>query len=1211
MFLLDGQPVTSASDLSNASYCEFAFLRGIDEKLGHIERLDEPEDEMLVRTSKLGDQHELRVLEAYREEFGDGVIELERPSVRDAEALAAAVDTTLDAFRSGAPVVFQGAFFDGSFIGFADFIIRRPDGRYRVQDTKLARSPRVTALLQLAAYVDQLLTAGIPVDDHVDLILGDGTVSTHAVGDILPVYRRRRARLLRVVDERLTDDRPVRWGDPRYSVCGHCAYCDAEITASRDVLLVAGLRLTQRDRLIAAGIETIDQLAGVRVVGDALRQAQGPGDGDREGGALRQAQGPADGAQGPGPGVEAGAAHYVHGHHHAEPMTVAGIPDATLRGLREQARLQIQPPTTIGTPPFIVHDAAALGLLPEPNPGDIFFDFEGDPLYTEGTPKVGETTRWGIDYLFGMVDAEGAFRAWWAHDFHEERVALDAFLTFLTERRAQYPGMHVYHYAAYERTHLLSLAARHGIGEHVVDDLLRDGVLIDLYPLVRKSLRVGSRSYSIKKLEPLYMGEDHRDGDVTNAAASITEYATARDLVRSGDPALEALGEHKLAEIADYNEYDCESTRRLRNWLLSLGADHGITPGAFLTDQEELVPDEPTALHNALSAFAGDPLDPDRSDDAIAYALAAAAIDYHRREHKTFWQEHFSRLVADSSEWEDVRNVFTVTGGDIERDWFREGRQRSDRRHVRLFGRWAPGSSVKVGADPFAVYDYPGPFTLPRAEAGSRPAGQITILDVDDEDGSILIQETLKADRDPYDDLPTALTPSPPPRPGTQVDAIAEWGQRIVDAHPDWPADGVVDILRRQPPRTRSGRQLPDTGDTIRDVTAGLLDLDHSYLAVQGPPGTGKTYVASHVIADLVAEHGWTVGVVAQSHDVVENLLERIVKAGLSPALVAKAAKAGADVAIERAYTILPSNGHAAFARENPGGYVIGGTAWDFSNPVRFDRRQLDLLVVDEAGQFSLAYTIAASVAADNLLLLGDPQQLPQVSQGTHPEPIDTSALGFVADGRDVLPPELGYFLHESWRMDAAVAEPVSQLSYAGELRSAAATANRRLDGLEPGLHVVEVPHAGNATSSVEEAERIVGIVRSVVGKRWTNPDESRIDDPLTAGDVIVVCPYNAHVAVVREALDAAGLDAVRVGTVDKFQGQEAVIAIVSLSASSPADVPRGMSFLLLKNRLNVGISRAQWAAFLVYSPALADYLPTTPDGLAELSAFIRLVDGA
>ncbi|MET0976624.1 MAG: C-terminal helicase domain-containing protein, partial [Leifsonia sp.] len=234
--------------------------------------------------------------------------------------------------------------------------------------------------------------------------------------------------------------------------------------------------------------------------------------------------------------------------------------------------------------------------------------------------------------------------------------------------------------------------------------------------------------------------------------------------------------------------------------------------------------------------------------------------------------------------------------------------------------------------------------------------------------------------------------------------------------------------------------------------------------------------------------------------------------------------------------------------------------------------------------------------------------QLPQVSQGTHPEPIDRSALGWVAAGHDVLPREFGYFLAESRRMHPAVARPVSRLSYEGALRSHPSAADRLLDGLEPGLHREPVVHSGNATESPEEAERVVAIVNSVVGLHWrSSPDAA--GRPLEPADVIVVTPYNAQLALVRSALDQAGLPEVRVGTVDKFQGQEAAIAIVSLAASSAADVPRGMEFLIMKNRLNVAISRAQWAAFLVYSPELTEYLPITPQGVAELSAFIRLVE--
>jgi uncharacterized protein len=299
---------------------------------------------------------------------------------------------------------------------------------------------------------------------------------------------------------------------------------------------------------------------------------------------------------------------------------------------------------------------------------------------------------------------------------------------------------------------------------------------------------------------------------------------------------------------------------------------------------------------------------------------------------------------------------------------------------------------------------------------------------------------------------------------------------------------------------------------------------------------------------------------------------------------------------------VLSPTAFAGFTGRD-GGYVVGGTAWDFSNAARIPRQSLDLLVVDEAGQFSLASTIASAVAAKRLLLLGDPQQLPQVSQGTHPEPVDESALGWLSAGHDVLPPEFGYFLATSWRMHPAVCAPVSELSYEGRLVSHAS--DRRLEGVEPGLHPVPVDHAERSTASPEEADAVVEVVASVLGRTWWSDGVAR---PLGETDVIVVAPYNAQVELLRQRLAEAGYADVPVGTVDKFQGREAAVSIVSLAASSADDVPRGLEFLLLANRLNVAISRAQWAAYLVYSPALTDSLPRSEEALAQLSAFIRLL---
>ena len=286
-------------------------------------------------------------------------------------------------------------------------------------------------------------------------------------------------------------------------------------------------------------------------------------------------------------------------------------------------------------------------------------------------------------------------------------------------------------------------------------------------------------------------------------------------------------------------------------------------------------------------------------------------------------------------------------------------------------------------------------------------------------------------------------------------------------------------------------------------------------------------------------------------------------------------------------------------------GCVIGGTAWDFANANRVLPGSLDLLVIDEAGQFCLANTIAVAPAAVNLLLLGDPQQLPQVSQGTHPEPVDTSALDWLVDGQRTLPDERGYFLDRSYRMHPAVCAAVSELSYEGRLHSVTErTAGRRLDGCQPGVRVLSVRHHGNSIESPEEAETIVAEIRRLLGSSWTDEHGTR---PLAAADVLVLAPYNAQVSLVRRRLASAGLGEVRVGTVDKFQGGQAPVVFVSMTASSADEVPRGISFLLNRNRLNVAISRAQYAAVIVRSELLTEYLPARRPACWNWAAFLAL----
>ncbi|WJX99854.1 TM0106 family RecB-like putative nuclease [Curtobacterium sp. 458] len=1148
----DGSVLLSPSDLSTWAACEWAFLRRLDAKLGRGEPLPEVHDDMLERTARLGDQHELDYLDILKKT--QEVVEFDRP---EPAGYAAAAQAALETMRTGADVLYQPTFHRPpapgapGFIGFADFIIRNADGEYEVYDTKLARHAKISALLQLAAYAEQMQAHGIPTGRQVHLVLGDRSTTTHDLADIAPVYRTQRAELQRVIAERMAADEELAWGDPHYSSCGRCPICTTQVADHRDLVLVAGMRLDQRTKLIRAGVRTIDDLA------------------DRTA---------------------------------AMPAMSRSTQDRLVR----QARLQTESEASGGRAPvFEVADPRALDAIPAPNAGDVFFDFEGDPLYTE------DGVHWGIDYLFGLVDPEARFTAFWAHTLRDERQALVDFLEFVRVRREQYPDMHIYHYAAYERTHLLSLAARHGVGEDAVDDLLRAGVLVDLYPIVRKALVVGSHSYSIKKLEPLYMGSDLRQSDVTNAADSITAYVDAIEELRNGDA---AAGQHMLDEVADYNAYDCRSTLRLRDWLLSLRAQ---APAPSVDEPAELLPPipvdrEPNPVYTALAASVEGVDALDRTPDQQALALAAAAIDYHRREAKTFWQDHFDRLRNPVDDWADTRDVLVVERASVDRDWGTLPRARSQSREIRLSGTLAPGSRIRPGGTPHLVYDDPLPPSVAAPAPGSKGASaRAVVLEAFDNGDAfeVVVKESLPVGGgEPHHDFPVALAPAAPPRAKPQPEATAEWGQEVLDALPSMLPDPAFDLLRRVPPR---GPIAPVQGDdTVSAVVTTLLGLDRSYLAIQGPPGTGKTYVGSNVVARLVREYGWRVGVVGQSHATSENFLAAVVAAGVPADRVVKVPRSGADAEDVDAAAWTPVKNNAAVAAflsscaETGTGGVVGGTAWTFANEGTIPRRSLDLLVVDEAGQFSLAPTIASSIAATRLLLLGDPQQLPQVSQGSHPEPVDVSALGWLTDGEHVLPPEFGYFLARTRRMEPALTASVSSLSYDGQLSSMAS--GRHLDGIDAGVHPVPVLHAGNTTSSAEEAARVVSLARNVIGRTWTDDAGTR---ELTDEDVIVVAPYNAQGALIRQELDRAGLTGTQVGTVDMFQGREAVVSIMSLAASSAADIPRGLDFLLMPNRLNVALSRAKWAAYLVYSPALTTGLPPSIAGLSLLSRFIELVE--
>jgi predicted RecB family nuclease len=505
--------ILSASAIVAGSVCEFAAVRKLDILLGRLPAVAREADAMGDLTAALGDKHEAKVLGLLRDEYGPSrVYEVPPPRTFDREGLQARHKETIQALRDGFEVIYQGCFFGGGFHGRADFLILQENGTYAVFDTKLARSAKAEALMQLAAYADQLRNAGVPVHTEGHLILGTNETTSHPLPEHIPAFDAARDRLRAVLEAHRLGTLPSSWGDPRWLACLKCADCKAELEAADDVMLVRRMNKSRRAKLLEAGIKTMHMFAAADLPDVGLNM---------------------------------------------DPLWVE---------LQEQARLQTGTGDIDGTingVSYKVLENPALVGIPKPSPGDIFFDFEGDPLWQDTA-----TGEWGIEYLFGLVEhtAEGHdFIAFTAHSLDEERQALIDFIDHVNERRCTYPDLHIYHYAQYEVSALRKIARRHGVMEAEVEELVYTGVLFDLYETVKGSVRISDRSFSIKKLEPLYMPAG-RIG-VTNAVDSMVQYSVYQEAVNTGQL---RVAKDIFAAIKDYNHYDCLSTWKLRDWLLNL-----------------------------------------------------------------------------------------------------------------------------------------------------------------------------------------------------------------------------------------------------------------------------------------------------------------------------------------------------------------------------------------------------------------------------------------------------------------------------------------------------------------------------------------------------------------------------------------------------------------------------------------------------------------
>ncbi len=843
------------------------------------------------------------------------------------------------------------------------------------------------------------------------------------------------------------------------------------------------------------------------------------------------------------------------GHFSMEKSVPAGSTLSGNQHSRSQAALQVAKRSDGKNRHEILPRVPGKGFdrLPPASPGDLFFDMEGDPLYEEG----------GLEYLFGFAHEEAGkkvdFTAFWAHDRAEEKVAFEQAIDFIVDRLRRHPDAYIYHYAAYEETALKRLAMYHGTREGEIDDLLRRRKLVDLYRVVREGIRVSEPAYSIKNLETFYL-QEKRSGEVTSAGDSIVNYERWR---RLRQPAL-------LEEIERYNETDCRSTRMCRDWLLSLRPADATWYAGPALEPEDLKAKEredrrieaelrATAAIAALTHGV-------HADERPWRELVAHLLEFHRREAKPAWWAMFKRLELSEEELVDDAECI----GGLSRDPTRAVEQvkRSTVHHFRF-----PPQDFKMrkGDTPLRAGD-------------GKPAGEV--VDVDD------VTNTIALKIGPKRELPDSLSLIPEGPLGDAVlrAAVYRYANALIEGTGGYHA--VTAILRKELPSV-SGLTagLPIITEKGADQLAAAIDalgrMQHSYMLIQGPPGTGKTYTSSHAIVELL-RRGHRVGVSSLSHKAINNLLAGVEKVAKERGVAFQGVKKSSSEEQFFNGDWIEDTTDNAIACDD-GYQLVAGTAWLFA---REDMDQeLDYLFIDEAGQVSLANVVAMGLCAKNIVLVGDQMQLAQPIQGVHPGSSGLSALEHLLGDFPTVPAERGIFLATTRRMHPDVCGFISDAVYDSRLKAASGNEKQRLvlgseadRALAPaGLRFVAVPHDGNSQKSPEEAARLAQMYGSLLGQQWVDRDGKA--HPICGDDILVVSPYNMQVNALRSVLP----EGARVGTVDKFQGQEAPVVLISMATSSGDDMPRNMEFLFSRNRLNVAISRARCLAVIVASPRLLE----------------------
>ena len=863
-----------------------------------------------------------------------------------------------------------------------------------------------------------------------------------------------------------------------------------------------------------------------------------------------------------------------------ENFIVKDLNPDVFRRLNISAKLKKEAEKT-GKPQFKLNEdylnvKKGFNMLPEPQEGDLFFDIESvqDHVHTDG-----------LEYLFGIYYVEkgnAKFKALWAHTFEEEKKNLINFFKFTENHFEKYPNAKIYHYAKYEITALRKLVAKHNICGDLNDKYLRTLKFVDLFAIVKNAIFISEDSYSIKNLEPLYNFK--REGDLRKGDISQDYYAEWKE---TGVQSL-------LDDIEFYNKQDCHSTYELREWLIKIRPENCTWFEPYLKDSDYEKKD--FELRN--ERYIKDIQSKKFKFPKIAQTVSDI-VGFFRRDLRPEYRLYFERKDKTHEELvEDTEAIGNMTLLKIDEP----DREKKERAHTYTYE--FPDQEFKIGKGQGVEN--------PNALVGERDsAGKVHDIDYKKR---ILILKRQRTKNDNH--LPKILSIVPQSPPGIfdlekanerYFDSLFQDGESIYSA--------IDDILNKSFPRIKgkkAGDKIINSNDFSKEIPNVLKSLDKSYMFIQGPPGTGKTTQASSAIVELIKEKK-TVGVVANSHKVINNLISKVEALALKQNVSFEGFRRGSqfkedsifDGKLIKTYfkddllqTCLDSEKCQLFA----------GTKYHFAK-VDYDKRQLDYMFVDEAGQLTTADIIAVGTSAKNIVLIGDQMQLPQPSSADHPGESGKSVLEYLLEGNDTVSPNRGIFLNKSYRMHPKINNFISNNFYEGRLDCDDQTSKRSLKIKSkyklkvPDLNYIQADHQDYSQRNEYEGDIIKKLYKDLIGSDFK--DHHGKVHKITTDDILTISPYNIQVNYLKSILPKDS----RVGTIDKFQGQEAPITIISMATSDGENIPRGLDFLFNRNRLNVAISRSQLMSIIIFSPDLLLANAKGVDDIYLIENFFKLMD--